>query len=80
MGTGPDDDVAEKVQTQHPFISAVKRHDLNPEQKHPTPSGRNLCTLGEAVGGTGRASVEALTQVQFWDCKKDDVISIECLG
>ena len=57
-----------------------QRHDPNPEQKHPTPGGRNSCILGEAVGGTGRAFVEALTQVQFWDCKKDDVISIECLG
>ena len=52
---------------------------LNVEQKHPTLGGRNSYILGEAVGGTGRASVEALTQVQFWDWKKDDVINIERL-
>ena len=61
---------------------AVQKHGgmiLNVEQKHPTLGGRNSYILAEVVGGTGRASVEALTQIQFWDWKKDDVINIERL-
>ena len=54
--------------------------DLKPEQKHPTLSGWNSYTLGEAAGGTGKSSVEALAQVQFWDWKKDDITNIERLG
>ena len=40
---------------------AVQKHRgmiLNVEQKHPTLGGRNSYILGEAVKGTGRASVE----------------------
>ena len=62
---------------------AVQKHGgmiLNVEQNHPTLGGRNLYILGEAVGGTGRASVEALTQVHFSDWKKDDILRIEQLG
>ena len=45
----------------------ARRHDLKVELKHPTLFGRNSYILGEAAEETGRASVEALAQVQFWD-------------